>query len=391
MNRLYFASLVAVALMAFPGKNLLSAANGVLIWDVGELNEIKYDPEKADLSARYIAQADSCLALPPLTVTDKKSSFSEDKHYYCTMAPYWWPEERNGKTVYVNRDGQVNPQSLDMDKAKIAQLGDRMKLLAIAFFLTEDRQYFDAYREQMDVWFINPETYMYPDFLYAQVVPGQNGNRGRSVGILEGHGFNDVLESYRLVNSVKSIGPRRKRMFTSWFRELGDWMASSEQGKQQSKADNNLGVSYDVTLLNISLFVGDETRAERLLREFSERRTFKQIEEDGRMPGELARTKAFSYSVYCLDFFVDFYLMADSAGFDLYHKDKARFNSAYAYLLQFVDNHEAFPYNQIIGWRDSTKSLMTQIGRLKRINPEIEEELQAGASVEKREDLGKND
>lgn len=372
-------------LMVFLLQGRLSAADKLYIWNAEELEAIKTDPSKKALADRYVAKADSCLLLQPLTVVDKSWSFAENMHYYCTMAPYWWPEEIDGKTVYVNRDGYVNPQSLDLDKAKIAQLGDRMKHLSLAYYFTGDRRYFDAYREQLDVWFIDQDTYMYPDFLYAQVIPGRNGNKGRGIGIGEGHGFNDVLESFRLIDSVRSVGTRRRGKVIAWFRRLGDWMATSEQGIQQAKMNNNLGISYDTTLANISLFVGNRARAERIFDQFSEKRTYKQIEEDGKMPGELQRTKAFSYSVYCLDYFTDFFLLASSAGTDAYDRDRDRYNAAYRFLLQFVDNHEAFPYNQIIGWRDSTRSLYDQINRLKRIDPEIADRLtiKSASSVEK--------
>lgn len=349
-----------------------------LIWDYEALVAIRENPSEIDNKQfinTYIAKADSCLRLPPYIVTNKKWSYAEDNHYYCTMAPYWWPVEKDGKIVYEGRDGKVNPASNDLDKYKIDYMASRMQYFSLAYFFTGKTKYFKAFRNQMDAWFINKRTYMYPNFEYAQIVPGQNENRGRGVGILEGHPFNTVLDAYRLVSTKKPFNKKRRDAITKWFTDLGDWMEASDLGIIDSKANSNQGVSYDITLLNISLFVGNKTRADRIVKDFPSKRINKQIAADGKQQEELKRTKAFMYSVYNLGFFVDFIRLADAAGYDLYKDNSVRINKSFEYLLPFVNNHIAFPYQQITDWRVPEQNLYIEIGRMRKINSSIESEL----------------
>lgn len=355
-----------------------------LIWDYEALVAIRENPNTPDnkrFIQDFIEKADSCLTLPPYVVTNKKWSFVEDRHYYCTMAPYWWPVEKDGKIVYEGRDGQVNPASNDLDKYKIDYMALRLQYFSLAYFFTGKSKYYKAFRSQMDAWFINKKTRMYPNFEYAQIVPGQNNNRGRGVGILEGHPFNTVLDAYRLINTKKQFNKKRRDAITKWFTELGDWMETSDLGIIDSKANSNQGVSYDITLLNISLFVGNKVRADKIVRDFHTKRINKQIASDGKQQEELKRTKAFMYSVYNLTFFVDFIRLADAAGYNLYEDNKERINSAFQYLLPFVDNYSAFPYQQITDWRVSEENLLDQIERMKRINHSIDKDLKVSKKI----------
>lgn len=351
-----------------------------MIWDYQELEQIRHNSgtiENQRFIAGCIHKADSCLNLQPYSVTNKKWSFAKDKHYYCTMAPYWWPVEKDGEIVYEGRDGKVNPASNDLDKHKIDYMAERLRWLSLAYYFTGQSKYYKAFRKQMDVWFINKNTYMYPNFEYAQIVPSQNENRGRGVGILEGHPFNTVLDAYRLVNTKKRFNKKRREAITGWFEEMGDWMETSELGIIDSEANSNQGVSYDITLLNISLFVGNQKRADRIVKEFPTKRIKKQIATDGKQKEELKRTKAFMYSVYNLTFFVDFLRLADAAGYDLYEDNKARINKAFDYLIPFVENHSAFPYQQITDWSVSERNLSEQVERMKKINPSLNGELKS--------------
>ena len=44
---------------------------------------------------------------------------------------------------------------------------------------------------------------MYPNFEYAQMVPGVNGGKGRSFGVLDGYSFVEMLDGVALLEGSK--------------------------------------------------------------------------------------------------------------------------------------------------------------------------------------------
>ena len=272
------------------------ATNGPLIWYVQELDsERSVSNSKLTKSLRSLGDTHCMESL--LMVTDKQSTFAPDNHYYCSMGPYWWPDpEHPGK--YINRDGYINPERSQYDREKLAALTKKSHNLSRAFYLTGDTAYFNTFVKQLQAWFVDKETYMYPNFEYAQVIPGENNNKGRSTGLIDAYDFNTIIESIRLVNSVKRIDKGTMEALQSWFSDFAEWADKGEFSKILHRANNNIGLAYDVTLVNLFLFVGKEKRAKEIVDDFAESRLNKQIMDDGTQPEELKRTNAFSYSTW---------------------------------------------------------------------------------------------
>ena len=103
------------------------------------------------------------------------------------MAGYWWPEEKDGKIVYVRHDGKSYPGANDLDLKKIQQLAERLQYFSLAYYYTHNRKYLKAFQLHLDAWFVNLEIRMYPNFEYAQVILGKKEIKGRGVGLIEAH------------------------------------------------------------------------------------------------------------------------------------------------------------------------------------------------------------
>jgi len=140
---------------------------------------------------------------PMISIVEKDKTFAPDKHYFCSLSPYWWPDP-DGGSKYVNRDGKINPEYYEYaDRRKFEKMASNLKALSIAYYITGDKTYYDTYIRQIRVWFIDKDTYMYPNVDYGQIAPGHYNNKGRSNAVIEVYGMNDVLDSYRLISSVK--------------------------------------------------------------------------------------------------------------------------------------------------------------------------------------------
>lgn len=339
-----------------------SLREGPMVWNIENMNAMAKEGPYAAQKALLLEEADVFCKAAPVSIMDKKKTFAPDYHFFCSIGPYWWPDpQRPGQ--YYNRDGIRNPEAKDYDNGIIGQLVKRCKALSCAYYITKDKKYYDVFIKQLKAWFIDERTLMYPNFEYSQVVPGRNSNRGRSTGLISAYGFNDVIESIRLVNSVRRIDRNTMISLQKWFLSFANW-AETEHGEAMKKGKQNISLANDVLMVNMYLFGGNEQRAKEIVDSFFANRILVQIREDGSQPGELARTNAFSYSLTNLAHILDFCFLARYWYPNYFLEKQERIDAGFFFLEQYMNNTESFPYQQISGWEQSIKDFYEQIDRV---------------------------
>ena len=227
-------------------------------------------------------------------------------------------------------------------------------------------KYYDAFMLQIKAWFIDRESYMYPNFRYSQVIPGQNDNRGVYAGMISAYPFNSVIESIRLVNCVKLIDKNSMRALKKWFLSFANW-SIAEYGSRVSTGKNNISTAFDITMINMLLFAGKTQRAKIIADEFPQRRIYVQILEDGRQPFELSRAKAFHYSLFNLSHILDFCYMMRCFDENYYKRYASRIDKAFEYLQSIADNPKSFPYQEVSSWDECFETLNVLLQRRDRI------------------------
>ncbi|HST92709.1 MAG TPA: alginate lyase family protein, partial [Brevundimonas sp.] len=105
----------------------------------------------------------------------------------------------------------------------------------------------------------------------------------------------------------------------AWFGDLVDWMATSPNGLAEKAADNNHSVFYDLLISHFALYAGREDFARATIGRFGEARVRQQIEPDGRMPEELARTRSLHYSTWTLTAAFDVADLGRCVGIDVWN------------------------------------------------------------------------
>ena len=343
--------------------------NMLLLWDMAQLQVLRDHLGDVGTKQKLIKEADKAVKRSAESVTEKKvTPFVSDVHYYVSTAPYWWPDTlQDGSVKYVRIDGKINPNRIGNDNERFSRLSQALKCLAQAFFITNDDKYRNAFLQRLHKWFIDVKTRMYPNLDYAQVVPGQGGNKGRQYGIVEIDAMNDILDSFRLMCQLNGIDKKTKRSFRRWCENMMTWLRYSENGKAESLATGNISTIYDVTLFNLAVFCGEMEIADSITNAFAASRLERQIMSDGTQPVELVRTRGFGYSVANLTHFVDFCVMQERLGRHYYAEHRDIINSAVNYLLQFVGNRKAFPYQEIGNWGRYEDILKEQQSRLKAL------------------------
>lgn len=216
---------------------------GPLIWDIAGLDRMKENIATYKDAKDIIGIADSFCVIDPIVIIGKKPlHFAPNEHFFCTIGPYWWPDPGR-PSQYIWRDGEKNPDYATYDSGKLSELELRCEKLSKAFYLTNDQKYYDAIVKQLRAWFIDEETYMYPNFEYSQVVPGKNNNKGRSSGTISAYSFNTIIESISLVDIEKRIDGKTYKALQKWFLDFANW-EYSHYGQYFLNVNNNISLAF---------------------------------------------------------------------------------------------------------------------------------------------------
>lgn len=89
------------------------------------------------------------------------------------------------KCRYVQRDGQFNPDvRLVNDTGDFQTMSDAILYNTLAWVISGSNVYMNNAVHYIDTWFINPNTYMYPNLDFAQGRRGVGGRNGSHTGVL---------------------------------------------------------------------------------------------------------------------------------------------------------------------------------------------------------------
>ena len=364
---------MAFALCLYPSIQIDAQA----IWDKAHLEEVKTSLQQPFYQSSYRAlceSADRLLDAEPLSVMMKeKTPASGDKHDYLSQARYFWPDpSKTNGLPYINRDGVSNPELEKLDRNRLGMTADRVTTLSLAWYFSGDEKYARKATELIRVWFLNKETRMNPNFEYAQMVPGLNGGKGRCYGVLDGYSFVEMLDGVALLENSEAFTERDSKKLKAWFARLLDWILTSPQGKEEACQANNHSTTYDALVISFALYTGKKDIAEKFIREFPEKRIFKQIEPDGSQPHELWRTLSFGYSQYNLSHYIDIFQMAQKLGIPIDGETSAdgrSFYKAMDYLLPYMGKEVSeWPYQQISNWDGKQQELAKDFYRAYLLN-----------------------
>jgi Alginate lyase len=286
----------------------------------------------------------------PSVVQKELTPPSGDQHDYVSIAPYWWPNPNTSTGLpYVRRDGEVNPErDQTSDRKRLDGTVQAVKTLSIGYFLTGREEYAAQATKLLRVWFLEPATKMNPNLTYAQAIPGRTNGRGS--GIIETHNLPELIDAVAMLNGSKNWDQSQQEALQDWFNAYLLWLLESPEGRTEAKAQNNHGSWYDVQVASYALFSGKNELAKKVLSEFPTKRISQQIEQDGRQPNELKRTRAWSYSLFNLEALFNAASIADKLGMDFWNyeaPDKRGIRKALDWLVPFTIGERQWSYPQI--------------------------------------------
>ena len=303
---------------------------------------------------RLEEDARKALGAGPFSVTTKASAPpSGDKHDYMSQAPYFWPDPSKPNGLpYLRRDGERNPEINKItDHREMDRMVEAVSALALAYYLKGEEAYAAKAAQLLRAWFLDPATRMNPHLEYAQFIPGVN--TGRGIGLIETRGLTRVVDAVGLLAGSKAWTKQDQRGVEDWYDKFLRWMLESKHGRDEAAAKNNHGTYYDVQVASYALFLGKRDLAKRVVEEARTKRVAAQVEPDGRQPLELARTRAWGYSVGNLDGLITLAELGERAGVDLWSyrtRDGRGIRRALEYLYPFAVGERRWPHQQLGEW-----------------------------------------
>ncbi|WP_139211790.1 alginate lyase family protein [Neolewinella agarilytica] len=319
---------------------------------------------------KMLLEANTLLKRPLLSVMRKKiTPPSGNKHDYLSLAPYWWPDpEKADGLPWIRKDGEVNPATKDANtdnKAK-SQTFKVIEDLALAAWISGNKQYGQRAVEHINTWFLDPATKMNPNFNYAQGIPGRND--GRCFGIIEFIAIQDVIDALEMLDHVGMLPEATKTGMHEWLAAMLHWFQTSELGIEEGLRHNNHATWYDVQVVCMLRYLGRPDAARKVLETAKTKIIAAQLEPDGSQPHELERTKSISYSTMNLNGMTQLAWHGRQLGVDLwgYKTDDGRsIPAAYAFLKPFAFDKKPWPYPQLGEQKhywDKARALFYQTG-----------------------------
>ena len=309
------------------------------------------DPSLKPTFDALFESARAALAAKPQSVMEKgRVPSSGTKHDYMSMAPYFWPNPatRDG-LPFVNRDGQMNPESRkDHDGLRLQQTVARVHTLALAWYLSGDARYAAAAATHLRVFFLDTATRMNPNLNFAQAVLGVT--EGRSFGIIDTRDMPALVDALRLLDGSPAWTRRDMEGMTTWCRSYLTWLLESKNGTEERTTTNNHGVFYDEQVAALALFVGDSAMAKKTLNESAKNRIESQIDADGKQKRELDRTRPLHYSLFNLDAFTMLAELGRHVGVDLWRytaPSGGSIEKALLFVAPYADPAVKFPKEDI--------------------------------------------
>ena len=296
-----------------------------------------------------LQRADRTLGKPLYSVMSKTlTPDSGDKHDYMSFGPYWWPDPKKEDGLpFINRDGEVNPASRDSrsDRPKLSALTDELKILSMAYYLSEDDKYAERGAALINTWFLDKKTRMNPNLNYGQAIPGRT--KGRGIGIIETRKLDKIVDALILFSGSKEFTDDIIRDTKRWLNDYLTWLLTSKNGQDEAKTKNNHGTWYDFQVAALALYCDRKDDALTVFKRVDSLRIPKQIKEDGSQPHELARTRSFDYSKMNIQGFLQLARLAEHLDFDLWNSNEKRLLKAVLFLEPYSNEEMKWPHKQI--------------------------------------------
>lgn len=304
---------------------------------------------------RVIINATKFLNEKPITVSANIAERSAGGlHDFYSEGDYWWPNPNNLEGAYIRKDGLTNPDNFTAHRKSMIRLCKITGSLASAYKITNDEKYSKALIPHLKAWFVNSETKMNPNLLYAQAIKGRV--TGRGIGIIDTLHLIEVALAIKTIENSSTINTDDLLAIKKWFAEYLNWLTTHKFGEKERDNGNNHSTCWALQVAAFAALVEDKTQLEYCKNFYKNILLPNQMASDGSFPKETARTKPYGYSLFNLDAMVSLVQVLSTEKENLYNyktKDGKSIQLGMEFLYPFIKNKENWTFQKdIMYWNN---------------------------------------
>ncbi|WP_282041770.1 alginate lyase family protein [Winogradskyella flava] len=304
---------------------------------------------------RITEEAHSYLGAQPITITSYIAERSAGSiHDFYSEGDYWWPNPKYPDSAYIRKDGLSNPDNFVAHRKVMIRLSLISGALASAYLVTEDEKYIEALLPHLKAWFVNPDTKMNPNLLYAQAIKGRV--TGRGIGIIDTIHLIEVAKAARVVGQSKLIAEVDFEKIKQWFSDYTHWLTTHSFGEKERDNGNNHSVCWAMQVAAFAELTEDENQLEYCRMFFKDVLLPEQMTKDGSFPKELSRTKPYGYSIFNLDamFGLAQIVSTEEDNLFFYNTENGKnLKLGLEFLYPYLDDKSKWPYQKdVMYWED---------------------------------------
>jgi hypothetical protein len=307
------------------------------------------------LKPYIIKEAAWAMQQQPVTVTAETCSRSAGgKHDFYSEGDYWWPNPKSPDSPYVQHDGLTNPQNFVAHRLAMIRFSRIIGALATAYKTTGDDKYVKEAAKHLSAWFIDQETIMNPNLLYAQAIKGVA--TGRGIGIIDAIQLMEVVQGTEAMEKSQALTQQVLAGTKLWFSNYLKWVTTHKYGLDEMNAKNNHGTCWVMQVACFAKFTGDKNLMKLCSDRYKELLLPSQMAADGSFPLELARTKPYGYSIFDLDAMTTICDILSTPENNLWAfstTDGRSIGKGIAFLYPYLNDKNKWPYqHDVMHWED---------------------------------------
>lgn len=255
--------------------------------------DIKFD------TPSIIKEANKYLHQAPIPITNFHAARSAGGiHDFYSEGDYWWQNPDDPDGPYIRRDGQTNPDNFTAHREAMRDLSRWVATLTAAYKITQDEKYAQQALNHLKAWFVDPETLMNPNLLYAQAIKGVV--TGRGIGIIDTIHLIEVAKSIQELRRLGFLSNSNFLNLQNWFNQFVTWLTTHPYGTDERDHGNNHSTWWAA---QVAAFADLAERPDlmEVARQQFKKLLSAQMDANGAFPDELERTKPYNYSLFNLE------------------------------------------------------------------------------------------
>ncbi|WP_124980231.1 alginate lyase family protein [Nonlabens xiamenensis] len=320
--------------------------------------ERKADRVSFDLFAfekkRILVKADSLKDFTPVTITANiaERSAGGPQDFY-SEGDYWWPNPEDPNGPYIRRDGQTNPDNFTAHRHSLIRFAQIVGALTSAYQITGDNSYVNHLEPHLRAWFVNPDTRMNPNLMFAQAIKGKV--TGRGIGIIDTVHLVEVALAVELLEKQKQLPAEDLKVIKNWFSDYSLWLTTHPFGLEEKNNGNNHSVTWALQVAAFAKASGNTKLIEEMRAFYKEVLLPEQMALNGGFPKELDRTKPYGYSIFNLDAMTALVQLLSTPQSNLftYQTDDGKgLQIAMEFLYPYLKDQSTWPYQKDVMYWD---------------------------------------